>query len=46
MEAQCELGRTHKAYDLMQDVINSIEYAESVQVVARSTANSGKHQVI
>lgn len=39
MEAFCELNRTHNAYDLMQDVVNSIEYAESVQVAARSTAN-------
>lgn len=39
MEAFCELNRTHNAYEIMQDVINSIEYAESVQVAARSTAN-------
>lgn len=39
MEAFCELNRTHNAYEIMQDVVNSIEYAESVQVAARSTAN-------
>ena len=39
MEAFCELNRTHHAYEIMQDVVNAIEYAESVQVAARSTAN-------
>lgn len=42
MEAQSELGRSHKAYDLMQDLINSIEYAESIQLQARSTPNERK----
>jgi hypothetical protein len=46
MEAFCELNRVHKSYEIMQDVINSIEYAESTQVLASSTANQCNYLVM
>jgi hypothetical protein len=43
MEAQAELGHLLKAYELTQDIVSNIEYAESAQLIARSTFSEGIH---
>lgn len=39
MEALCELNRISKSYEIMHDIVGSIEYSDSVIISTRSTAN-------
>lgn len=39
MEALCELNRISKSYEIMHDIVNSVEYSDSFIIEARSTAN-------